>query len=412
MTCVMVTAINPNSNEFRISHQEMIKGIAGYGYHDELVVPIIDNTAFESELADSLEQAIILYPKSYAVLVRDHGIYVWGDTWEQAKRHSECLHYLFNVAIQKHSLGLSEYKTEVVNGVDVNGNGEQPSKRQRTSIDSSTHACDACRKKRLSTELKVNASSYKYVVLDIEGTTTPITFVKDVLFPFARDNVYAHLSSTWHSQETQDDISALCIQAAADREDTKLPAGMPCVDVLIAHSSGTATHDTEKLKQCLCEYVRWNIAVDRKISSLKQLQGHIWATGYASGALKSTVYDDVPFFLSRMKRAGVHTCIYSSGSREAQKLLFKYSNFGDLRPMLSCYFDTKIGHKRDAESYKQIVQSLGVDSPDQVLFVTDIIEESDAAVEAGLHTVLSVRPGNAPLPSEHPYNIITSFDLM
>jgi methylthioribulose 1-phosphate dehydratase / enolase-phosphatase E1 len=85
-TCVLVTAISPYHNEFRISHQEMIKGIMGYGYHDELVVPIIDNTAHENELADSLERAIIDYPKSFAVLVRDHGIYVWGDTWEQAKR--------------------------------------------------------------------------------------------------------------------------------------------------------------------------------------------------------------------------------------------------------------------------------------------------------------------------------------
>jgi methylthioribulose 1-phosphate dehydratase / enolase-phosphatase E1 len=83
---VLVTAISPYHNEFRISHQEMIKGIMGYGYHDELVVPIIDNTAHENELADSLERAIIDYPKSFAVLVRDHGIYVWGDTWEQAKR--------------------------------------------------------------------------------------------------------------------------------------------------------------------------------------------------------------------------------------------------------------------------------------------------------------------------------------
>ena len=85
-TCVLITALSPHHNEFRISHQEMIKGIAGYGYHDELVVPIIDNTAHENELADSLEKAILEYPQSFAVLVRDHGIYVWGENWEQAKR--------------------------------------------------------------------------------------------------------------------------------------------------------------------------------------------------------------------------------------------------------------------------------------------------------------------------------------
>lgn len=99
----LVTGLCEGKNEFRISHQEMIKGITGHGYHDELVIPIIENTAFEHELADSLGEAIDRYPKSVAVLVRRHGIYIWGKSWQEAKRHAECIHYLFEIALKMHS---------------------------------------------------------------------------------------------------------------------------------------------------------------------------------------------------------------------------------------------------------------------------------------------------------------------
>ena len=422
-SCVLVTALNPHSNEFRISHQEMIKGIAGFGYHDELVVPIIDNTAHENELADSLERAIIDYPQSFAVLVRDHGIYVWGDSWEQAKRHSECLHYLFNIAIQKHQLGLSATCGVLLMESESNGNGdeEHTRKRQRVgmngavagvNVDGPTQSCAVCCKKRqtIASGGGVDASKYKYVVLDIEGTTTPITFVKDVLFPFARENVRSHVVSTWADEQTRSDIAALRGQAEADLQDSSFASSMPNVESLLSYTA--SSNLTDELADCIASYVCWNIAADRKISALKQLQGHIWAAGYASGDLKSIVYDDVPEFMSRMRRQGVRVCIYSSGSREAQKLLFKYSNHGDLRPLLSCYFDTKIGHKREACSYREIVLSLGVDSADEILFVTDIIEEAEAAVQAGLHSVLSVRPGNAELPSKHPFQAITSMQSL
>ena len=423
-TCVLVTALCPNSSEFRISHQEMIKGIAGFGYHDELVVPIIDNTAHENELADSLEQAIRDYPATFAVLVRDHGIYVWGDSWEQAKRHSECLHYLFNIAIQKHQLGLSK-TIDVSGGGEDFGNGHDDGgrlrKRQRLSgsasvagggPDNATLNCSVCcstRQATASNETGIDATKYKYVVLDIEGTTTPITFVKDVLFPFARDNVRDHVLRTWETDQTKEDVADLCVQATQDMNDASLASSMPDVKALISLSSPDLT---ESLLDAITNYVTWNIEADRKISALKQLQGHIWAAGYASGDLKSIVYDDVPLFLSRMRRMGIKVCIYSSGSREAQKLLFKYSNHGDLRHLLSCYFDTKIGHKREATSYGEIILSLGVDSAEEILFVTDVIEEAEAAVQTGMHSVLSVRPGNAALPEKHPFHTITSMEYL
>lgn len=280
-------------------------------------------------------------------------------------------------------------------------------------VDLPTLCCAVCSKQRLDRAMQsggVDASRYKYVVLDIEGTTTPITFVKDVLFPFAQEKVKSHLETTWSTEQTQNDIVALREQAKADKGNNALPGGMPDVSALVAYSSGAPI--SAQLLASTCGYVYWNIATDRKIGALKQLQGHIWELGYASGELSSIVYKDVPKFMSRMRRQGVRVCIYSSGSREAQKLLFKYSDHGDLRYLLSCYFDTKVGHKRESNSYREIVMSLGVDSPEEILFVTDIIEEAQAAKEAGLHAVLSVRPGNAPLPSSHPFQTVTSFEYL
>lgn len=102
------------------------------------------------------------------------------------------------------------------------------------------------------------------------------------------------------------------------------------------------------------EYVQWCISKDRKVGALKQLQGHIWDVGYASKEIVSAVYDDVPTYFQHLNDSGVQISIYSSGSREAQRLLFKYSNHGDIRPYISCYFDTKVGQKRDSDSYKEI----------------------------------------------------------
>jgi methylthioribulose 1-phosphate dehydratase/enolase-phosphatase E1 len=377
MCCNLVTALFDGQKEFRITHQEMIKGLAGYGYKDELVIPIIENTSFESQLAHSLSEAIQTYPKASAVLVRRHGIYVWGSTWEAAKRHSECLHYLFECALNMHKYGF---------------NFRVPPQEATTYTES------AC--KRMRTEEKVSfAEAHKYILLDIEGTTTPITFVKDVLFPFALNNVESFLKNTWDTQATQVDVAALRLQSVKDQkshpEASKI---MP------------ATSSRDNLIASIVDYVAWNIAADRKVTALKQLQGHIWEFGYQSGELKSKVYDDVPKFMQRMQQKKVKVGIYSSGSREAQRSLFKYTNHGDLREYLSCYFDTKVGHKRESNSYKEILQYLGVDSAKDVLFITDVIQEAEAAAEIGIDVALSVRPGNAAIPVQHHFRMIHSFD--
>ncbi len=366
-SCNLVTSLCEGESSFSISHQEMIKGISGHGYFDELVIPIIENTAHEHELANSLGDCISKHPKSCAVLVRRHGMYVWGRTWEEAKRHGECLHYLFDIALNMKRLGLN-YKTPPIPvGVSIQND------------------CNGW--ERRSDKAGANAGlskPYKHVVFDIEGTTTPITFVKDVLFPYARKHLAEFLDETAATQRTQNDVAG--VRRLAQSEGRHLPG-----------------HED------VCEYIQDAFFADRKDTALKELQGHIWEAAYESGAIRSTVFADVPACFSRLVHAGIKISIYSSGSRSAQRLLFQHSDKGDLRGFISCYFDTKIGNKRDVDSYREIALSLGVDSPDQILFVTDILEEALAAKEAGIHSILSSRPGNAQLPSST-FKVITSFD--
>uniref|UniRef100_K3WWJ7 Probable methylthioribulose-1-phosphate dehydratase n=1 Tax=Globisporangium ultimum (strain ATCC 200006 / CBS 805.95 / DAOM BR144) TaxID=431595 RepID=K3WWJ7_GLOUD len=386
MTCNIITALCDGKSEFRITHQEMIKGLAGHGYHDDLVIPIIENTAKESDLADSLAVAIRKYPQASAVLVRRHGIYVWGDSWEAAKRHSECLHYLFEAAIDMHKLNID---FTVAPKRSVAEESSQRNKRARTDASETTE-----------TAAESIAEQHKFVLLDIEGTTTPITFVHDVLFPYAKENVSSFLEDTWSAASTQAVVTALREQARLDGK----------LNEHFHWSILPADADQDKIIESVFHNVMHNMRSDRKLGPLKQLQGYIWDRGYQSGDLKALVYDDVTGFMQRMEEKDVRVGIYSSGSRQAQKLLFQYSDQGDLRKYLTVYFDTKVGHKRETQSYEEILLSLNVDSGKDVLFVTDIIEEAEAASRAGLDVVLSVRPGNKPLPATHPFHTIQSFE--
>lgn len=213
------------------------------------------------------------------------------------------------------------------------------------------------------------------LVLDIEGTTTPIAFVHDVLFPYAREHLAPHLAA--HGE-------ALAPAFAA--EHARDPEHPPPFE--------------------LETYVRWLMDRDRKSTALKALQGDLWRAGYASGELRSIVYADVPPALAAWHAAGIVLAIYSSGSIAAQKLLFAHTDYGDLTPLLDRYFDTTIGPKRAASSYAKIAAALGI-APASITFVSDVGEELAAAREAGLRGVLSIRPGNAPTVADGPS--ITSF---
>ncbi|XP_010446120.1 PREDICTED: probable bifunctional methylthioribulose-1-phosphate dehydratase/enolase-phosphatase E1 isoform X2 [Camelina sativa] len=386
MESCLVTMLNPQAKEFRITHMEMIKGIQGHGYYDELVVPIIENTAYENELTDSLTKAIEAYPKATAVLVRNHGVYIWGDSWIHAKTQAECYHYLFDAAIKLHQLGLDAATPD------------------HGPIQRTIHS-----QNQISTKLSVKSgvkdsqnqtdSPQQCIVLDIEGTTTPITFVTDVLFPYARQNVGKHLNLTYDTAETQEDIKLLRSQVEEDLKQGVTGA------VPIPH----AGEGKDNVIAAMVSNVEAMIRADRKITALKELQGHIWRTGFNCNELKSVVFEDVAEALEKWHSSGIKVYIYSSGSRLAQRLLFGNTNYGDLRKYLSGFFDTTIGNKKESRSYKEITETLGVDDPSEILFVTDVYQEATAAKAAGLEAIISIRPGNAPLPENHGFKTVTTF---
>lgn len=383
----LVTMLNPLSKEFRITHMEMIKGIQGHGYRDELVVPIIENTPHEGELTESLAEAIEAYPKSTAVLVRNHGIYVWGDSWISAKTQAECYHYLFDAAIKLHQFGLDWSSAN---------HGPVENLEGVLSVGGKINMSAKARNLRSNHE---DQPPLHCIVLDIEGTTTPISFVTDVLFPYARDNVARHLTATYDTSETQDDIKLLRSQVRDDLEKG------------VAGAVPIPSDDAAKMDviAALVANVEAMIKADRKITALKQLQGHIWRTGFQNNELEGVVFDDVPKALEKWNDSGIKVYIYSSGSRLAQRLLFGNTTYGDLRKYLSGFFDTTVGNKREARSYVEISESVGVDKPSEILFVTDVYQEAVAAKAAGLEVIISIRPGNGTLPEDHDFKTIKSF---
>ena len=235
----------------------------------------------------------------------------------------------------------------------------------------------------------------KAILLDIEGTTTPIDFVHRTLFPFAFARVGEYLEKNFDS--IQAEIDELRAEHARDFQNG--------LDVPLRHE--TSRENTIK---SLTNYLHFLIKLDRKSTPLKSLQGKIWQSGYESGELVSEVYDDVPKAFERWKNQGKTIAIYSSGSVLAQKLLFKYTNHGDLTAFISGYFDTRIGHKREAESYRQIAFTQGFPQVENFLFISDIEAELDAARAAGMQTALSIREGNAPLTGQPKHQTIDTFD--
>jgi enolase-phosphatase E1 len=227
----------------------------------------------------------------------------------------------------------------------------------------------------------------KAILLDIEGTTTPIDFVHQTLFPFAKAKINDYVRENF--AQIADEISQLEIE----------------------HQNETnyAEAFDKTSPESVTNYLKFLIEVDRKSTPLKSLQGKIWQQGYESNELKSVMFADVPKAFERWKSTGKAIAIYSSGSVLAQKLIFKYSNFGDLTPFISNYFDTNIGGKREIESYQKIADSMSL-SAENIFFVSDILRELDAAKSANFQTTLSVREGNAKIIEQHSHKIIHSFD--
>jgi enolase-phosphatase E1 len=205
------------------------------------------------------------------------------------------------------------------------------------------------------------------ILLDVEGTTTPISFVYGTLFPFVRSHLHAFL------QQTRPDLHALQTEHAEDLKAGRNPPNW---------SGGPA------------EYVIWLMDQDRKSTGLKELQGVIWQDGYESGKLRGQVFPDVPVALKRWSTAGMDIRIFSSGSILAQRLLFSSTNAGDLTFFLKGHFDTTTGPKTEPDSYRRIAEDFHL-APALITFVSDVVRELNAARAAGMQTILCIRPGNA-----------------
>jgi enolase-phosphatase E1 len=227
------------------------------------------------------------------------------------------------------------------------------------------------------------------VLLDIEGTTTPVDFVTGVLFPYARERVADYLT----------------LHFAEPSYPRRRP--WPSHRARTRHREGARAALLGRDAGAVAEYSRWLMDEDRKATALKALQGRIWEEGFRAGELQGALYEDVPRAFEQWRKAGRTLAIFSSGSVLAQKLLFGNTAAGDMTPYLAAYFDTTIGAKREAESYRRIAQALGR-APGSILFVSDVAAELDAAEEAALLTALCVREG--PLPSAGAHPVIRSLD--
>ncbi len=209
------------------------------------------------------------------------------------------------------------------------------------------------------------------ILTDIEGTTTDLGFVQRVLFPYAARRLPEFV--------------------AAHRDEPRMRALL--IDV--ASQAGLAHADEAEVVRLLLDWIK----LDLKLTPLKMLQGWIWREGYERGDFTGHVYADAVELLRRWHAAGLRLYVYSSGSEEAQRLLFRYSDAGDLSGLFSAYFDTRIGAKREVDSYRRIAQAIGL-PPDRILFLSDIVAELDAARAAGLATCLLAR--DTQVVCEHP----------
>lgn len=213
----------------------------------------------------------------------------------------------------------------------------------------------------------------KAIVTDIEGTTSSIDFVHRTLFPYARAHLRGFLKT-----HAQDGAVRKELAEVAKLEGREL-----------------------SLDEAAAVLERW-IGEDRKLTPLKTLQGMIWRRGYEAGELKGHVYPDTPEYLRRWHERGIRLYVYSSGSVEAQKLIFGHTEYGNLTPLFSGYFDTRIGGKTEAPSYGAILRSIGSDAQ-QALFLSDVGEELDAARQAGMRTCQLLRDDRARPAAGHPH---------
>jgi len=313
---------------------EMLKGLEGIKTHATAVaLPVLPNDQDLSRLSAAAEPLLADAP--CGLLIAGHGLYAWGIDLAAAQRHLEILEFLLEQRWRELLLEPAELKPMALEGISA-------------------------------------------VLLDIEGTTCAISFVSQVLFPYAAAQLDGFLAQCGQQQ----DVAALVQEIEQCwRQDADATSAGVC------WQPGAA----------VVPYLRWLMAQDRKVTPLKDLQGLIWQLGYAKGELVGPLFADVAPALRRWKRAGVTLAVYSSGSIQAQQLLYGHSDGGDLRDCFSAWFDTRTGSKQSSSSYQAIATSLQC-KPEQMLFISDATAELEAAQTAGLQVLLAERPGNQPCP--------------
>jgi enolase-phosphatase E1 len=240
----------------------------------------------------------------------------------------------------------------------------------------------------------IDESQIRVILLDIEGTTTPVEFVYQTLFPFASRKLESFLREHAQDPEIQSLIRDFRAQHGADeRNGLKPPRWMDHPEDARLCSTGA--------------YGQWLIARDSKCTPLKSFQGKIWQQGLMSGELRGEVFPDVPIAFKRWRQQKKIICIYSSGSVLAQQNLFRTTASGDLTSYISLFFDTRVGAKTEGESYKKIAASFSY-APGQFLFISDAVKEIEAARSVGMQAVLCERDGRtSSSPTE---SVIHSFE--
>lgn len=240
--------------------------------------------------------------------------------------------------------------------------------------------------------ISIPRSDLRHVLLDIEGTVADVRFVYEVMFPFAKEHMREYLQRRWGEPTTQEAIEQVAKNAGFT------------LSKWLSTDANQRHSDTEKVH----EHLQSLMASDSKATGLKLLQGLVWQDGFHRGDLRAELFPDVLPAFRKWKADGLELSIYSSGSVLAQKLFFGHTTQGDLRPLLSHYFDTQTGKKQERESYSRIAKELGLD-PASILFISDVAAELEAAAAAGMLVLASIREGNKPLDSSYSGASVSSF---
>ena len=221
----------------------------------------------------------------------------------------------------------------------------------------------------------------QHLLLDIEGTTCPVSFVSDILFPFAKQELSSYIKKHWNKRTNNNPIQEATAEWKNDQsaESSRLKKEL----------------DQQQINEIdgLIQYLKHLISIDKKSTALKDIQGKIWEYGYMNGELKSQLFPETAECLRQWHKQGWALSVYSSGSIQAQQLLYRHSPAGNLENLFSHWFDTRTGPKKSTESYTTIAKHLHT-SPNNIWFVSDNGAECDAARSAGMQTLFSLRDGN------------------